>query len=157
MPNPRISQQSMGLGVISSLEGVDGEACWVGSGSLLGFGVPALLDFPMCSLTRKPSPSHVPDSWIFRNTGTIAQIMWYEHLQPLLSWRSEAEASSPLTPAGVLKTSPHRKVPIPLLQEPSHLHSRYPITGEMPRSCEALDSRLASWLYWILQLRSAWL
>lgn len=152
MPDPRISQQSMGLGAVSSLEGVDGEACWVGSGSLFGFG-----DFPVYSLTRKPSPSHVPDSWVLRNTGTIAQIMWYERLQLLLFWRSEIEASSPLTPAGVLETRPHRKVPIPLLQEPSHLHSRYPITGEMPRSCEALDSRLASWLYWILQLRSAWL
>lgn len=55
MPDPRISQQSMGLGVVSSLEGVDGEVCWAGSGRLFGFGVPALLGFPMCSLTRKPS------------------------------------------------------------------------------------------------------
>lgn len=157
MPDPRISQQSMGLGVVSSLEGVDGEVCWAGSGRLFGFGVLALLGFPHVFTNQEALLSHVPDSWVLRNTGTIAQIMWYEHLQPLLSWRSEAEASSPLTPAGVLKTSPHRKVPIPLLQEPSHLHSRYPITGEMPRSCEALDSRLASWLYWILQLRSAWL
>lgn len=101
--------------------------------------------------------SHVPDARVFRNIGTIAQIMWYERLQPLLSRRPEAEASSPLTPAGVLETSPHPKVPIPLLQEPSHLHSRYPITGEMPRSCEALDSRLESWLYWNLQLKSTWL
>lgn len=128
-PDSRISQQSMGLGVVSSLEGVDGEACWAGSGRLFGFGVPALLGFPMCSLTRKLSPSHVPDSWVFKTIGTIAQIMWYERLQLLLSRRSEAEASSPLTPAGFLETSPHLKVPIPLLQEPSHLHSRYLITG----------------------------
>lgn len=54
-PGPRETQQSTGLGMVFSLEGVDEAACWARSGRLFGTGMPALLGLPMCSLTRKHS------------------------------------------------------------------------------------------------------
>jgi len=74
----------------------------------------------------------------------------------LSSWRSEAKASSLLVPVGFLETNSHLKMPTPLLHEPSHLHSRCPIIGEMPMSFEVLDSRPENWLFWNLLLRSGW-
>jgi hypothetical protein len=81
--------------------------------------------------------------------------MWYKCVTSTLpSWRSDAEAPSPLVPVVFLETNSHLNLLTPLLQDPFHLHSRCSITGEMPMSCEVLDSRPGSWLFWNLLLRS---